>query len=59
MLVEADGMVFRNLPPNGYRVGTEYSRERINAALAADSLEEQQRFVPSRPFSFPELPAIR
>lgn len=51
MLVEADGMVFRNLPPNGYRVGTEYSRERINAALAADSLEEQQRFVPSRDLS--------
>lgn len=35
-------------PPEGYRIGTEYTREEINAALQADTMEEREKIVPSR-----------
>ena len=38
-------------PPQGYDVGTEYTQEEINRALAAESFEERQRIVPSRDIS--------
>lgn len=38
-------------PPQGYDLGTEYTREEINRALAAESFEERQRIVPSRDIS--------
>lgn len=47
--VEAGGTVYQNLPPDGYRIGTEYTRERINAALAEGAAGE--RIVPSRDLS--------
>lgn len=47
--VEAAETVYRNLPPEGYLLGTEYTRERINAALAEGAAGE--RIVPSRDLS--------
>lgn len=38
-------------PPQGYAIGTEYTREEINAALTAESREERERLVPSRDVS--------
>lgn len=35
-------------PPEGYAIGTEYTREQINEALAAKNREERERIVPSR-----------
>lgn len=35
-------------PPEGYRIGTEYTREEINAALQSTSLAERAKLVPSR-----------
>lgn len=35
-------------PPEGYAVGTEYTQEQINEALAQDSREARERIVPSR-----------
>lgn len=34
-------------PPTGYAIGTEYTAEQINEALAAGSREERERIVPS------------
>lgn len=38
-------------PPAGYAAGTEYTREQINEALSAETLQERYRIVPSRDFS--------
>lgn len=38
-------------PPAGYAIGTEYTVEQINEALAAGSREERERIVPSRDIS--------
>ena len=38
-------------PPEGYVIGTEYTREQINEALLAPTKEERLRLVPSRDFS--------
>ena len=38
-------------PPKRYELGTEYTREQINRALAAGSTEERRRLVPSQDFS--------
>lgn len=38
-------------PPEGYKIGTEYSREQINEALAAPNMQEQMAIVPSRDLS--------
>ena len=38
-------------PPQGYAIGTEYTREEINVALTAESREERERLVPSRDVS--------
>lgn len=38
-------------PPEGYRIGTEYTREQINEALAAPSEQQRYALVPSRDFS--------
>ena len=38
-------------PPAGYASGTEYTREQINEALSAETLQERYRIVPSRDFS--------
>lgn len=35
-------------PPEGYRIGTEYTREEINAALQSPSPAEREKLVPSR-----------
>lgn len=35
-------------PPEGYRIGAEFTREQINEALAAPSAQERYRIVPSR-----------
>lgn len=35
-------------PPEGYRIGTEYTREEINQALAAGTRTEREAIVPSR-----------
>ncbi len=35
-------------PPEGYAVGTEYTREQINAVLSADSQVEREQIVQSR-----------
>lgn len=35
-------------PPEGYRIGAEFTREQINEALAASSAQERYRIVPSR-----------
>ncbi len=35
-------------PPQGYAIGTEYTQEQINEALAQDSRAAQERIVPSR-----------
>lgn len=35
------------MPPAGYARGTEYTRERINEALRAETTEERRRIVPS------------
>lgn len=35
-------------PPEGYRIGAEFTREQINEALAASSAQERYRMVPSR-----------
>lgn len=36
------------IPPRGYDRGTEYSKEQINEALQAETLQERYRLVPSR-----------
>ena len=38
-------------PPSGYMIGTEYSREQINAALAAPTRQERLQIVPSQDIS--------
>lgn len=38
-------------PPEGYAIGTEYTREQINAALAAGSRAEREQIVPSKDVS--------
>lgn len=38
-------------PPKGYVIGTEYTREQINAALEADTREEREKLLPSRDLS--------
>ena len=38
-------------PPNGYRMGVEFTEEQINRALEADSSEERRRMVPSQDIS--------
>ncbi len=38
-------------PPEGYAIGTEYTKEQINEALAAKSREERESIVPSRDFT--------
>lgn len=38
-------------PPEGYRIGREFTREQINEALGAASREEGYRLVPSRDLS--------
>lgn len=38
-------------PPAGYAIGTEYTKEQINEALAAGSREEREQIVPSRDVS--------
>lgn len=38
-------------PPKGYVIGTEYTSEQINAALAAETKVERERIVPSRDLS--------
>ncbi len=38
-------------PPKGYVIGTEYTSEQINAALAAETKTERERIVPSRDLS--------
>ena len=38
-------------PPKGYVIGTEYTSEQINAALAAETKAERERIVPSRDLS--------
>ena len=38
-------------PPAGYAAGTEYTREQINEALSAETLQERYQIVPSRDFS--------
>lgn len=38
-------------PPEGYHRGTEYRAEQINKALAADTVEERRRLVPSEDIS--------
>ena len=38
-------------PPEGYVIGTEYTSEQINAALAAETKAERERIVPSRDLS--------
>jgi minor extracellular serine protease Vpr len=35
----------------GYKLGTEYTSEQINLALAADSIQKQMKIVPSRDLS--------
>ena len=35
-------------PPEGYRIGTEYTQEEINASLQADTPSEREKIVPSR-----------
>lgn len=35
-------------PPEGYRIGAEFTREQINEALEASSAQERYRIVPSR-----------
>ncbi len=35
-------------PPRGYAIGTEYTQERINEALAAGNIQERNTKVPSR-----------
>ncbi|MBS6195813.1 MAG: S8 family peptidase [Clostridiales bacterium] len=35
-------------PPEGYRIGTEYTEEEINLALEAGTLREREQIVPSR-----------
>lgn len=48
-LTGLDGALYKNEPPEGYRIGVEYKRERINAALAAGEYGEE--LVPSRDLS--------
>ena len=38
-------------PPKGYVIGTEYTSEQINAALAVETKAERERIVPSRDLS--------
>lgn len=38
-------------PPKGYAIGTEYTREQINAALRAETRQERLRLVPSQDVS--------
>lgn len=38
-------------PPEGYFLGTEYTEEQINEALAQNSIADRYRIVPSRDFS--------
>lgn len=38
-------------PPQGYQIGTEYTKEQIDAALLASTKAEQERIVPSRDLS--------
>ena len=38
-------------PPEGYVMGTEYTREQINEALAAQTRQERLQIVPSQDFS--------
>ncbi len=38
-------------PPVGYKIGTEYTREQINLALAAETKQEQMQIVPSSDLS--------
>lgn len=38
-------------PPKGYVIGTEYTSEQINVALAAETKAERERIVPSRDLS--------
>lgn len=38
-------------PPEGYIIGTEYTREQINEALAAQTRQERLQIVPSQDFS--------
>lgn len=38
-------------PPKGYVIGTEYTSEQINTALAAETKAERERIVPSRDLS--------
>lgn len=38
-------------PPQGYKIGTEYTKEQIDAALLAPAKAEQERIVPSRDLS--------
>lgn len=38
-------------PPQGYQIGTEYTKEQIDAALLAPTKAEQERIVPSRDLS--------
>lgn len=38
-------------PPMGYKLGTEYTSEQINRALAANSIQKQMEIVPSRDLS--------
>ncbi|MCI9442627.1 MAG: S8 family peptidase [Ruminococcus sp.] len=35
-------------PPEGYAIGTEYTREQINGALQASNLQDRYQIVPSR-----------
>lgn len=38
-------------PPDGYAIGTEYTQEQINAALAVESRREREQMIPSRDIS--------
>ena len=38
-------------PPQGYQIGTEYTREQINEALRSSDRQERERLVPSRDLS--------
>jgi minor extracellular serine protease Vpr len=38
-------------PPEGYRIGTEYTRENINEALSRETRSEQEEIVPSKDVS--------
>ena len=44
---EATDQNRRKLPPEGFRTGVEFSREQINEALLAPTVEESLRIVPS------------